>query len=145
MSSCLIPLIYLVPYVAILSRPLFILVLPPIQFHHFQKFSKLLHPLSLHLTCIQGFTIRLQPIQMVMLLNMVLRRIPPIRFNKANHLIIPRLPTFILFHIPRYSFVAPHCLHSKERIHCLYLGSHSFIISHKHITYLCKIGMRSIV
>ena len=52
-----------VPYVAILSQPLFILVLPSIQFRHFQKFSKLLHPISFHLSSIQGFSIGLQPIE----------------------------------------------------------------------------------
>ena len=30
-----------IPYVAILSQPLFILILPPILFRQFQKFSKL--------------------------------------------------------------------------------------------------------
>ena len=46
---------YLVPYVAILSRLLFILVSPPILFRQFLKFSKLLYPLQLHRSCIQLF------------------------------------------------------------------------------------------
>ena len=61
------PIDYLfVPYVAILLRPLFILILPPILFRHFQKFSKLLDSLWLHLPNIHHFSIGLQPIQVVM-------------------------------------------------------------------------------
>ena len=41
---------------------LLILVLPSIQFRHFQKFSKLLHPLRLHLPSIKNLPIRLQPL-----------------------------------------------------------------------------------
>jgi len=78
---------------------LFILILPSILFRHFQKFSKLLHPLWFHLPSIQGFTIRLQPIQMVMLLNPMPWRIPLIRFNKRHHLIVTYQPAFFLCHM----------------------------------------------
>ena len=91
--------VYIVPYVAILSRLLFILIFPPILFRHFQKFSKLLYPISFHLSSIQCFTIRFQPIQVVMLFNLVLRRIPMIDLNKLNHLFTSFLPTFFLLHI----------------------------------------------
>ena len=43
---------YLVLYVAILSRPLFVLVLSLILFRQFEKFSKHLYPLRFHLPCI---------------------------------------------------------------------------------------------
>ena len=52
---------YLVPYVAILSRPLFILILPPILFRQFQKFSKPLNSLSLHLPSIHFLSIMFEP------------------------------------------------------------------------------------
>ena len=94
----------LVPYVAILSRPLFILVLPPILFRQFQKFSKLLYPLSLHLSSIQGFTIRLEPIHVVMLFKAMFRRIPMIFFKEINHILIFIYPFLILCHTHKYYF-----------------------------------------
>ena len=89
---------YFVPYVAILSRPLFILILSPILFRHFQKFSKLLHPLYLHLSSIHRFTIRLQPIELVMLLYSMSRWIPFVGLNKCHHFNIFHHPSFVLCH-----------------------------------------------
>lgn len=88
---------YLVPYVAILSR-LLILILPLILFRHFQKFSKLLHPLWLHFPSIQGFSIGLQPVEHIMLLNSMLRWIPMIGFYEISHLFISFHPSFVLCH-----------------------------------------------
>ena len=80
---------------------LLILILPPILLHHFQKLFKLLHPVRFHLPSIKNLPIRLQPIEHIMLLNPMLRRVPIIRLNKTHHLIIPRYPPFILRHIDR--------------------------------------------
>ena len=82
---------------------LLILILPPIPFRHFQKFSKLLHPLWFHLSSIQGFTIRLEPVEHIMLLYPMLRGISMICLNVALHLIIPRHPLIALGH--NYSFI----------------------------------------
>ena len=80
-------------------EPSLVLVLPPILFRHFQKFSKLLHPLRLHLSCIQLFSIMLQPrIIFTSLLRIILRRIPMISVDKFNYLLVPRLPLLILRH-----------------------------------------------
>ena len=64
------------------------LILPPIQFRHGKKLFKLLHSLSLHLPSIQRFTIGLQPIKHIMLLNPMLRRIPMVLLQEPHHLII---------------------------------------------------------
>ena len=92
-----------VSFAAIVSQPSLPLVLPPILFRHFQKFSKLLHPLGLHFPSIKSFSIGLQPVQVVMLLNPMLRRIPSIAFNKLNHFIVFCHPSFSLFHILKKS------------------------------------------
>ena len=90
---------YFVPYVAILSRPLFILILPPILFRHFQKFSKLLHPLRLHLPSIKSFSIGLDPVEIfTSLLFIMLRRIPMVTLQEPHHLIVPNHPLFFLCH-----------------------------------------------
>ena len=77
---------------------LLILIFPSILLHQFLKFSKLLYPLRLHLPSIKDLPIRLQPIEHIMLLNPMLRRIPMIDLYKVNHLIIPRYPPIILRH-----------------------------------------------
>ena len=77
---------------------LLILILPPILFRHFQKFSKLLHPLRLQFPCIKNLPIRLHPVQHIVLLNPMLRRIPMIALNKSHHLLIPLHPPFLLCH-----------------------------------------------
>ena len=96
---------YLVLYVAILSRPLFILILSLILFRQFKKFSKLLHPLSLHLPCIHHLPIRLQPIQHIMLLNPMPRRIPMVLLQESHHFIVSHYPAFVLRHIYHLSLV----------------------------------------
>ena len=79
--------------------PSYILILPPILLHQFQQLSKHLHPLRLHLPCIQQFPIMLQPsIIFTPLLRNILRRISFIRFNKRHHLIISCHPVLILCH-----------------------------------------------
>jgi len=78
---------------------LFILVLPPILFRHFQKFSKLLHPLSLHLPCIHHLPIRLQPVQHIMLLYPMTRWITMVGLNEFNHLVVSHQPPLVLCHL----------------------------------------------
>ena len=74
------------------------LILPPILFRHFQKFSKLLHPLRFHLPSIKSLSIGLAPVQHIMLLNPVLRWIAFVDLNEVLHLLIPFLPFLILRH-----------------------------------------------
>ena len=113
----------LVLYVAILSRPLFILILPPILFRHFQKFSKLLHSFRLQRPSIHLLPIMFQPrIIFTSLLCIILRRIPLIGLNKRHHLLVFTKPTFILLHalqlrskiIPRILSVHPQILTFPE-------------------------------
>ena len=80
------------------NSSILILVFPSILFHHFLKFSKLLQPLHSHLPSIQKLSIRLQPIEHIMLLGSVFRRIMMISFNKSLHFIEPTLPSFVLRH-----------------------------------------------
>ena len=81
-----------------ISQPLFILVLPPILFRHFQKFSKLLHPLRFQLPCIHPLPIRLNPVQHIVLFNPMFRRITFVGLNEVLHFFISFLPTFFLSH-----------------------------------------------
>ena len=81
------------------ERGLLILILPPILLHHGKKLFKLLHPLRLHLPRIQGFTIRLHPIQHISILCHILRRIPMVGLNKLNHLLVSLKPPCLLIHI----------------------------------------------
>ena len=94
---------------------LLILILPPILFRHFQKFSKLLYPLRFHLPSIQCFTIRFQPIQVVMFFQAMFRRITMISLNKGFYLIISCQPTSLLIHLPSYiSHLTSSAHHSPE-------------------------------
>ena len=77
---------------------LLILILPPILFRHFQKFSKLLHPVRFHLPSIHHLPIGLHPVEHIVLLYPMLRRISMIRLNKTHHLIIPHHPSLFLCH-----------------------------------------------
>ena len=61
--------------------------------------SKLLHPLRFHLSSIKSLSIGLAPVEHIMLLYPMARRIPSIAFNKIYHLFIFILPPFILCHI----------------------------------------------
>ena len=97
---------YFVPYVAILSRPLFILILSPILFRHFQKFSKLLHPLRLQRPSIHLLPVMLQPrIIAASFFRIILRWIPLISFNKRHHLIIFCFPFLVLCHTSLYPLI----------------------------------------
>ncbi len=90
---------YLVPYVAILSQPLLILVLSLILFRHFQKFSKLLQPFRFHRSGIHLLSIMLQPsIIFASLFGIIFRWIPFVGLNKHHHLIVSRCPSFVLRH-----------------------------------------------
>lgn len=79
-------------------RPSFPLILPPILLHHLHQPLKSLHPLQLQPPCIKRLSIRLKPVQHIMLLYPMLRRIPMIALNKSHHLLIPFLPSFFLCH-----------------------------------------------
>ena len=94
-------------------RPLFILILPPILFRHFQKFSKLLYPLLLHLPRIHHLSVSLQPVQHIMLLNPVFRRIPVIGLNKPHNLLISCQPTCFLIHYTINLYCLQRKSHSK--------------------------------
>ena len=84
---------------------LLILILPPILFRQFKKFSKLLHSLRLHRSCIHLPPIMLQPrIIFTSLLRIILRWIPLIRLNKCHHLIVSRCPSLILCHTSSLHF-----------------------------------------
>ena len=69
-----------------------------ILLHQSKKFFKRLHPLWFHLSCIKSFSIGLQPIQHIVLLYPMFRRIPFVGLNKCYHLIIFRQPTSLLIH-----------------------------------------------
>ena len=60
------------------KRRLLILIHPSILFNERQKPFEHLYPLRLHLPRIKNFPIRLHPIQQIMLLNPMTRRIPMI-------------------------------------------------------------------
>ena len=78
---------------------LFILVLPPISFRQFQKFSKLLNPLRLQNTSIQLLSIMLQPrIIFASLLRIIFGGVTLVGLNKRHHLIISCNPLLVLCH-----------------------------------------------
>jgi len=82
-----------------ISNPL---VLPSVNLCACKKFFELLYPLRLQLPCIQRFTIRLQPVEHIMLFYSMLRWVAFIRFNELLHFIIPIQPTCILIHLTSY-------------------------------------------
>ena len=77
---------------------LYVLINSLILLHHGKEFLKLPHPLWLHLTSIQGFTICFQPVQHIMFLKLILRRISMIGVDKLYHLIISCIPLSFLIH-----------------------------------------------
>ena len=93
---------------------LFILILPFILPHHTPASdifrisvnpwildsvaSARLHPLRPHLPRIQRLSIRLQPVQHIMLLNPMPRRITMVGLNELNHFIISNQPSRLLIH-----------------------------------------------
>jgi len=82
-----------------ISNPL---VLPSVNLCECKKFFELLYPLRLQLPSIQRFTIRLQPVEHIMLFYSMLRWVAFIRFNELLHFIIPIQPTCILIHLTSY-------------------------------------------
>lgn len=85
------------------------LVLPSVNLCECKKFFELLYPLRLQLPSIQRFTIRLQPVEHIMLFYSMLRRIPMLTFNELLHFIIPIQPTCLLIHLTS----AIHCLNGS--------------------------------
>ena len=80
------------------KRRLLILIHPSILFNERQKPFEHLYSLRLQLSGIQKFPLMLNPVQHIMLLYPVFRRIPVVVMDKSHHLIIFCLPTFILRH-----------------------------------------------
>ena len=80
------------------ERGLLILILPPILFRQGKKLFKLLYPLRFHLPRIHPLPGRLHPIQHIMLLNPILRRIPMFTLHERHHLIISLPPFLVLCH-----------------------------------------------
>ena len=74
------------------------LVLPSVNLCECKKFFELLYPLRLQLPSIQRFTIRLQPVEHIMLFYSMLRRIPMLTFNELLHFIKPIQPTCLLIY-----------------------------------------------
>ena len=87
-----------------ISNPL---VLPSVNLCECKKFFELLYPLRLQLPSIQRFTIRLQPVEHIMLFYSMLRWVAFIRFNELLHFIIPIQPTCILIHLTSYFLLIP--------------------------------------
>lgn len=80
------------------KRRLLILIHPSILFNERQKPFEHLYPLRLHLPRIKSFSIGLQPVEHIVLLNPMLRRITFIALNKRHHLIISSQPLLFLRH-----------------------------------------------
>ena len=89
-----------------ISNPL---VLPSVNLCECKKFFELLYPLRLQFPSIQRFTIRLQPIEHIMLLYPMLRRISMILLYEGFHLIISCQPTSLLIHLTSYFLLIPCC------------------------------------
>ena len=66
-----------------------------------------------------GIRIVLEPIEKIMLLYPILRRIAFVGFNKINHLFISFLPTFFLRHTSIYAFW------EREFLQSIYLFCHN--------------------
>ena len=75
-----------------------ILILSFILLHQGQKLFKLLYPLKLYLPLIHRLPVRFEPVQHIMLLKPMLRRIPMILFNEGFNFIISCQPTCLLIH-----------------------------------------------
>ena len=63
-----------------------------------QQLLKQLHPLRLQLPRIHPLPIRLQPVEHIMLLNAMPRRIPMVRLHEIHHLIVFGQPSVVLRH-----------------------------------------------
>ena len=85
-------------YFSLLEDSSLPLVFPLILLHHGKEFLKLPHPFWLHLPRIKRLSIRLQPIQHIMFLKLILRRISMIGVDKLYHLIISCIPLSFLIH-----------------------------------------------
>ena len=78
---------------------LLILIHSFILFAQFQQLHKLTKPRFRQFPRIHYLPIRLQPVQHIMFLNPVPRRIPLILLDEPLHLIIPHQPTCFLIHL----------------------------------------------
>ena len=80
---------------------LFPLIFPLVLLTHLQQLLERLYPLWLQFPSIQSFSCGLKPIEHIVLLNAMTRRIPVVFLNKFSHLIISNSPSYILRHIIR--------------------------------------------
>ena len=80
------------------ETPLFPLIYMLIFLTQLQQPFELLHPFQLHLPCIHQFPIRLHPVEHIVLLNSMARRITMISLDETLHLIVSFLPFFGLGH-----------------------------------------------
>lgn len=80
------------------KRRLLILIHPSILFNECQEPFEHLYPLLLQLSSIQKFPLMLNPVQHIMFLNSVLRRISAILLQKPHHFIVSHHPSFFLPH-----------------------------------------------
>ena len=80
-------------------KPLFPLVLPPILFRHFQKFSKPLHSLWFQLPSIHLLPVMLHPCIQPPFLQIIFGKIPMVRFYEGLHLIVVCHPLLFLRHL----------------------------------------------
>ena len=76
------------PFVGLVPSSL-ILIHPSILLPQLQQLLKHGQPLLLHLPGIHPFPVGLEPIEHIMLLQPMLRRVPLIRLNEGLHLIVP--------------------------------------------------------
>ena len=81
------------------KRRLLILIHTSILFNERQKPFEHLYSLRLHLISIKSLSIGLAPVEHIMLLNPMARRIPMVPFQELNHLIKSHYPSFVLCHI----------------------------------------------
>ena len=114
-----------------------------ILFAQYKQLLKRFHPLRLQPPRIHQLPLLLHPIQHIMLLNPVLRRIPMIHLNEALHLIISFQPTRLLIHTsyirpqPSFSILLSH---PKRIFHrCQSISTNSIgITSHRNKLKLAK-------
>ena len=104
-------------------------------FHLRHQFPKTLYSFHLQPPRIHQLPLLLHPVQHIMLLYPMLRRIPVIRLNETLHLIIPYQPTSFLIHtsyiIPQPSNIRHHrpslfLCYYQHRKSFLYILTHPF-------------------
>ena len=74
----------------------YVLIHPLILLHQCQQSLESLHPIGFKLSRIKSLTVSLHPVQHIMLLQSMLRRIAMIGFNKTNHLLVSYVPPLFL-------------------------------------------------